>query len=270
MRSLNTSLPGGASPPKHGEPPGHLLQAFKVAALSVTHLYKMAADDMGKARSEGYQDALDDLLGFLDKEDIGLNDGEGWRIREWATARLDGRDSASQHAESDDEVAEKVDGPSSPILQRSQSETRLDANQQSTRTSSPMRTEPPIPPMGPPATTDLTSTAVPHQNTFAFRASHPYPQDADTVLSDLNSLDNNRIQTPNNPGITITRPSRTSTRHNNHSSRHSSHNTRAPSMLGRGAGQKRRAVVPDIDFFDLGNLDYGKDGFGGGKRGRYA
>ena len=81
MRSLNTSLPG-TSPPKQqkGEPPEQLLQAFKAAALSVTKLYKTAAADQGRTRAEGYQDALDELLAFLDREDIGLSDGEGWRI----------------------------------------------------------------------------------------------------------------------------------------------------------------------------------------------
>ena len=72
MRSLNTSLPGTSPSKQHGsEPPEQLLQAFKAAALSVTKLYKTAALDQTRARSEGYQDALDDLLSFLDKEDIG-------------------------------------------------------------------------------------------------------------------------------------------------------------------------------------------------------
>jgi hypothetical protein len=280
MRSLNSSLPGpGTSPPKQqtAEPPANLLQAFRAAALSITTLYKNASDDLGKSRAEGYQDALDDLLGFLDKEDIGLSDGEGWRIRQWATERLDGRDSASQHAESDDEVAEKAERGSSPVLQRSQSDTRLSVNAQSTRTSSPMRTEssaPPVAASAPTPATEPVPNAVPQQGTFTFRASQQYPQDADIVLSDLNITDNNRSlnlgnsHSSHNPGITITRPSRTSSRHNSHSTRH---NTRTSNTIGRGAGHKRKANLPDFDFFDLGNLEYGKDGFGGGgKRGRFA
>ena len=68
MRSLNTSLPG-ASPPKQqtGESSEQLLAAFKSAALSVTTLYKTAAAKQSKARADGYQDALDELLTFLDK-----------------------------------------------------------------------------------------------------------------------------------------------------------------------------------------------------------
>ncbi|TVY84010.1 hypothetical protein LSUE1_G002057 [Lachnellula suecica] len=278
MRSLNTSLPGATTSPSKqqgGEPPGNLLQAFRAAALSITTLYKNASDDLGRSRAEGYQDALDDLLGFLDKEDIGLSDGEGWRIRQWATERLDGRDSASQHADSDDESAEKGQRGSSPVIQRSQSDTRLNPNAQPTRTASPMRTESSAPPTAAPAHTPTTGAAadlppaVPQQGAFAFRASHPYPQDADTILSDLNITDNNRTQnlgSSTHPGITISRPSRTTSRHNNHSTRL---NTRISSTIGRGAGQKRKANLQD--FFDIGNLDYGRDGFGGGgKRGRFA
>ena len=275
MRSLNTSLPG-ATPTKQqmGEPSEQLLTAFKAAALSVTNLYKSAAADQGRARAEGYQDALDELLAFLDKEDIGLSDGEGWRIRRWATERLDGRDSVSQHVESDDEISEKPERGSSPILQRSQSVTRLSSAGRLARTTSPARTESAPPPTNiTPITEEATVNIVPPQGTFTFRSSLSYPQDADVVLSDLEIADNARAQSHDgsitshasntgSSGITVTRPSRT--RHNNHSARINSRNT---TSIGRGAGQKRK--INFGEFFDIGNL--GKDGFGGGgKRGRFA
>jgi len=276
MRSLNTSLPGaGTSPskPQTSEPPGNLIQAFRAAALSITTLYKTAADDLGKSRAEGYQDALDDLLAFLDKEDIGLSDGEGWRIRQWATERLDGRDSVSQHAESDDETVEKAESGSSPVLSRSQSDTRLNTNSRATRIASPMRTESSAPPTPAPTPAEVSAPSMPQQTAFTFRAPQQYPQDADIVLSDLNITDNTRSQShgttysSSNPGITITRPSRTGSRHNSHSTRL---NSRVPSAVAR-VGQKRKANLPDFDFFDIGNLEYGKDGSGGGgKRGRFA
>ncbi|TVY49562.1 hypothetical protein LOCC1_G000552 [Lachnellula occidentalis] len=278
MRSLNTSLPGaGTSSARQQtvEPPGNLIQAFRSAALSITTLYKTAADDLGKSRAEGYQDALDDLLTFLDKQDIGLSDGEGWRIRQWATEKLDGRDSVSQHAESDDEAVEKAEAaPSSPILQRSQSDTRLNTNPQPTRTTSPMRTESSGPPTAASTPAEVQAPSVPQQGAFTFRSSQQYPQDADIVLDDLNITDNTRSQShgpthsSNNPGITISRPSRTGSRHSNHSARLGS---RVPSAVTR-VGHKRKANLPDFDFFDIGTLDYGKDGSGGGggKRGRFA
>jgi hypothetical protein len=277
MRSLNTSLPG-ATPAKQqiGEPSEQLLTAFKAAALSVTNLYKSAAADQGRARSEGYQDALDELLAFLDKEDIGLSDGEGWRIRRWATERLDGRDSVSQNMESDDENSEKPEPGSSPVLQRSQSATRLSSASRPARAASPTRTESAPPPtIITPIDEEPPVDLVPPQSTFTFRSSHSYPQDADIILSDLEIADNTRAPSHDGSvtshasntaasGITITRPSRT--RHNNHSTRINSRNTNS---IGRGAGQKRK--INFGEFFDIGNLGHSKEGFGGGgKRGRFA
>ncbi len=259
----------GTSPSKQHvpEPPEQLLQAFKAAALSVTKLYKTAASDQNRARSEGYQDALDELLAFLDKEDIGLSDGEGWRIRRWATERLDGRDAVSQHAESDDET-DKQERASSPILERTQSATQL-----SGRTASPVRTESVTPIIPPPIIEQ--PTMLPPASTFTFRSSHPYPQDTDMNLSDLDlsdsrvqpldaSIVSHRSQSPS-ASITITRPSRNASRLN----QTSRHNARTTSSMGRGAGQKRKINLGE--FFDIGNLGHGKDGFGGGgKRGRFA
>lgn len=275
MRSLNTSLPGHtpANPtPAKQEPPEQLLTAFKAAALSVTNLYKSAAVDQRRARAEGYQDALDELLGFLDKEDIGLSDGEGWRIRRWATERLDGRDSVSPNLESDDEASEKADRGSSPVLQRSQSTTRIPSTSNPIRTASPARTESAPPPTIPtPDNLDLDATPVPPQATFTFRSSHPYPQDADIILSDLDLSDSGRAShdalttshTSNTTSSGHARPPRA--RHSNLSARV---NTR-PTSIGRGAGQKRK--VNYGEFFDIGNLGLGKDAFGGGgKRGRFA
>jgi hypothetical protein len=268
MRSLNTSLPGTSPSKQHGpEPPEQLLQAFKAAALSVTKLYKTAAADQSRARSEGYQDALDELLAFLDREDIGLSDGEGWRIRRWATERLDGRDAVSQHAESDDET-DKQERASSPILERTQSATQMP-----TRTASPIRTESVTPIISPPNVEQ--PTMLPPASTFTFRSSHPYPQDTDMSLSDLNLSDSrgqpldativsHRSQSPS-ASITITRPSRSTSRLN----QTSRHNTRTTNPIGKGAGQKRKINLGE--FFDIGNLGHGKDGFGGGgKRGRFA
>ena len=73
MRSLNKSLPK-----TRRQPDVH--QSFRTAALNVTNLYKSALADLDRARTDGYQEALDDLLAFLDKENMGLGDGAaGWK-----------------------------------------------------------------------------------------------------------------------------------------------------------------------------------------------
>ncbi|KAG0645773.1 Uncharacterized protein D0Z07_7811 [Hyphodiscus hymeniophilus] len=274
MRSLNTSLPGASPSKQVSEPPEQILSAFKAAALSVTKLYQTAAADQGRARSEGYQDALDDLLSFLDKEDIGLSDGEGWRIRRWATERLDGRgDSGSQTMESEDEAAEKTDGGSSPELHRSHSATRLSSmTRASTRTVSPSRTESLAPPaINTPPASDAANT-IPPQAAFTFRSTQQFPQDADMITSDLsNDPSETRREgshTSNPP--TLPRP-RTNQRHASHSARQS---PRTAASLGR-TGQKRKFTVGDItEYFDFSGLGNGRDNFGGaggggGKRGRF-
>lgn len=272
MRSLNTSLPG-TSPPKqyHGEPPEQLLQSFKAAALSVTKLYKTAAADLGRARAEGYQDALDELLAYLDKEDIGLSDGEGWKIRRWATERLDGRDAVSQNMESDDEAGDKTDRASSPEIQRSQT-TRLSPTAPTVRSSPVARPEPqPTPTI---ITPNEATVLPPPQGVFTFRSSHPYPHDADVTLSDLELSDVTRTQTQDGTApshtagspIPLTRNIRGNGRHGNHQART---NPRSSSAISRAAGQKRK--INFAELFDISNPGSGKDVFGGGgKRGRFA
>lgn len=258
MRSLNTSLPR-ASPVK-SEPPEQILQAFKAAALSVTNLYKTAAADQVRARSEGYQDALDDLLTFLDKQNIGLSDGEGWRIRRWATERLDGRE---QHGESD----EDIDNAEPPLAaSRTESSTHIP-----NRCPSPVRIEPQV------AEHVEPTQMQPPTSNFTFRSSHAYPLDADLNSSDAEGQESGHASLESSiaslsqgqsshstTNSARNRPSNrqiSSNRHDNRSSR-----------LGRSSGHKRKVNLGD--FFDLGNLGIHRDGFGGaggggGKRARF-
>jgi hypothetical protein len=259
MRTLNSSLPK-TSPPKQQtqDPPEQLLDAFKAAALSVTNLYKRAASDQTKTRAAGYQDALDDLLAFLDKENIGLNDGEGWSIRQWATSRLDGRDPLAQNIESDDEI-EKPERGSSPILQRKPSITQIP--QLPTRTSSPARQpEPSIPEV------ISEEPVLPPVGNFTFRSTIHYPADAEMTDDEQHREPplGATIIPANSPSITVTRASRSTARQ----TQRTRHSTRASTT--RTAGQKRKIDLGE--FFDLGNLGQGKDGFGGSgnKRGRFA
>ncbi|KAH8902380.1 hypothetical protein BR93DRAFT_920517 [Coniochaeta sp. PMI_546] len=252
------------------ESPEQLLDAFKAAALSVTKLYKISAAAQAKARADGYQDCLDDLLSFLDKENIGVSDGEGWRIRRWATERLEGRDAVSQAMESDDEV-EKAEPLSSPEIHRSSSVTRL--SPAATRDEVNMRDSAP-PVMEPvvevvevaeeqPQQQKQPEFVVPTQDTFTFQASHAYPsQDSYLNLDNLNLSD-----THSTSNATTTSMPRSIRRHGS-TPRSSSRNT--ANHLGRGAGQKRRLNLGEI--FDLGSLGYGKDPFGsnGSKRSRHS
>ncbi|KIW01060.1 uncharacterized protein PV09_07574 [Verruconis gallopava] len=271
MRSLNTSLPHASSPRKQrSQPPEHLLAQFKQAALSVTNLYKAAASEHDKAYHEGYQDALEELLSFLDKENLGLQDGEGWRVRQWATERFEGTSAATaaNGSESDDEhEEEKTTQPeTSPTLGR-KATPELQPTLEATLNPSPAHTRsesaPPItaaPTVEPPTQRDNTNIvqtySVP-QAEFTFQSNHPLPTVHDIDMD---------ASTDNNGTVHINVVPR-STRNARQNARSLN---RTGSSLGPGAGMKRR--LPNFDFFDLGGFN-GKDGFGGpgggGKRGRF-
>ncbi|KAF9882378.1 hypothetical protein CkaCkLH20_00414 [Colletotrichum karsti] len=262
MRSLNTSLPGSSAAKQQAaqnDSPEQLLDAFKAAALSVTKLYKTSAAAQSKSRQEGYQDCLDDLLAFLDKEKIGLGDGDGWRIRSWATKQLEGRD--SQNTESDDE-AEKPEPASSPELNRSNSETQMREENQMTTDAAPMAPQSSEADDEP----EVMPITVPTQDTFTFQSSHPWPpqppqQDAYLNLANLDLSDS---RTHDNSTTNINTASRSSRpRHPANMPRSA---TRQGNNLGRGAGSKRKINFAEI--FDLSSLD--KNMFGGGpKRSRH-
>lgn len=234
---------GAGKQPAQTESPEQLLDVFKAAALSVTKLYKTSAAAQSKARSDGYQDCLDDLLTFLDKEGLGLGDGEGWKIRRWATERLDGRESSSQSLESEDEV-DKAETASSPEMHRANSTSQLSAQ---TRTDS-------APPSIPPVIEEPTPIIVPSQDAFTFQSTHAYPNIATLDLSDPKPLDGSSIMSARASKARLNNATRPVPRPGTH--------------LAQRAGSKRKLNFDEI--FDIGSLG-GKDPFGsGGKRGRHA
>ena len=263
MRTLNTSLPRPRSA-RLSQPPEQLIQAFKNAALSVTNLYRTAEADENRARQAGYQEALDDLLMYLDKKNIGLNDGEGWIIRTWATERLDSKFSTLGNSDSDEEHRETVGptGSTSPLNLAKSPGKNIESVNQTTDSPSPVKEE---------SVTIGSHISVSNSNTsnhtpgiFTFRSSHPQPQDVDTHLPEgSTTIDTSctespiQCQTPSSITVNVLPRGSRSSRTNRQSQRSST--TR---NLGTGAGSKRR--LPFGDYFDLGSLE----GSGGSKRGR--
>jgi hypothetical protein len=227
------------------ETPEQLLDVFKAAALSVTKLYKTSAAAEARARADGYQDCLDDLLTLLDKENIGLSDGEGWRIRRWATERLDGREAVSQGTESEEEPEKTEPAPTSDSLRAiavPQQQLGQPRAESAPVASSPVNDTPPPPP----------HFVVPSQDNFTFQSSHQYPNIATLDLSDTRPHDNSSGPT-----------SRTAKSRLNGSHRPGA---RSSNLLGRGAGSKRKMDINELFGGCLG----GKDPFGnGGKRSRH-
>ncbi|PYH46784.1 uncharacterized protein BP01DRAFT_355179 [Aspergillus saccharolyticus JOP 1030-1] len=258
MRSLNTSLPSSTPRP---QPPEQLLQSFKAAALSVTNLYKNAVFEQAQAKQAGYQEAIEDLLHFLDRENLGLCDGEGWKVRQWATERSDG---IGAHSD-DDEVEKQTRGTTPAAVRKAQPES--EPTRQATKSTSPSVDEPRAPP--PQASSPPSSPPSSESNTFdrptifTFTAGPAFPpeQDMDVQPSD-NSTPSSQDGAPVSVSV-LPRNSRQQPRHNNFSRSTPRSSTRESSV---GLGSKRKLTVPD--FFDLSGLG-NRDLFGGGKRGRY-
>lgn len=258
MRSLNTSLPKNMPP--------DLLAAFRTAALSVTNLYKAAAASDSSSHQAGYQDALEDLLAFLDKENLGLQDGEGWRVRQWATEKYDRELPANQHNDSEDEPTEmdkeRSASParsSNSVDEESASSTTLPARS----ASAPAEEQPPRQP-------STQQTPV-----YRFTGVPPTPQDTPMQASDSSP----QVEEPEPPILTqsssgspirvelIGRGSRTPHRHAG--SRHGIRQTTRDFTFT--AGSKRKLQFPVPDFFDISNLGGGDASNGrGGKKGRFA
>ncbi|KAF1958153.1 hypothetical protein CC80DRAFT_490798 [Byssothecium circinans] len=253
MRSLNTSLPRARRRQPTPQPDTH--QAFRSAALTVTNLYKNALADIDRARSDGYQDALEDLVGFLDKENIGLDDGEGWRIRQWIAERLDGaHGTLPVHSTSDsDEEEDKRARSSSPIMERNSSPEDTRAVERVAEPAIRCDSAPPLVAAEPSPDAEMT----PLPTMFHFSSPQTYPSNAvaEPTSYDLPAAARRAFPAPRRP--------------NHRSSSRNLQRAAAQNIvsLGSGAGQKRKLMQ---DFF---NVDFNNDrrdgpGGGGGKRGR--
>lgn len=273
MRHLSSSLP---TTRRRNEQTHQLLSDFKAAALSVTNLYKTAAAENTRAREAGYQDALDDLLAFLDKENLGLMDGEGWRVRRWATERLDDGPKASE--DEDDGGKEEVADTrsSSPEAQRkpmgNPTSSDLVEEEQQRRASEPPQhaPQPQHQNHAPTQAAPATSTPAPALEDFSFRSAQAYPTNhnrEDGQTMDVDPASNNTVRVA----------PKASSRSRHTRNRDSNRTSTGPTFnfnLGSGAGSKRKMPYPD--FFDIsglnpdGNDTNRKDGGGrGGKKGRH-
>jgi len=260
----------GTSPPKTtvgADSPEQLLDAFKAAALSVTKLYKTSAAAQAKSRTDGYQDCLDDLLVFLDKHNIGLGDGEGWQIRKWATERLDGRDSAPQITD-DEEDTDKTDIVSSPEISRASAVPNVASVPATVRNESapPASQSPSTTPETTPVEQQMIT--VPTQDHFTFQCPHPYPQESYLNLANLDLSDRIRTNDGTTQGSSATPGSQTTKPRRDKRNLRPRNSTMTSGHLGKGAGQKR--PINFAELFDVGGLNFGKDVFGReGKRSRH-
>ncbi|KAL5116874.1 hypothetical protein ACEQ8H_005226 [Pleosporales sp. CAS-2024a] len=246
MGSLDKSLPK-----TQRQPDVH--QSFRTAALNVTNLYKAALADLDRARSDGNQDALDELLEFLDRENIGHGNGEGWKIRQWVAERLEGALPKQTGSDSDeDELEDKRARSSSPIMEHSVVPDYSAAQENIVEATHRSDSAPPLQPEAPNPEGDMASM----NHVFQFSASPSYPptNTSDNTVSEFTAAA--RRGFPN--------ARRSSNRPSSRSLPRSAAQTLL--QLGNGAGQKRRIMH---DFFNVDGFNDRRDGSSGGpKRGR--
>ncbi|KAH8701294.1 hypothetical protein GQ44DRAFT_717828 [Phaeosphaeriaceae sp. PMI808] len=254
MRSLNTSLPR-----TRRQPDVH--QSFRTAALNVTNLYKSCLADLEGARTNGYQEALEELLSFMTKENIGMGEGEGGRIRQWATERLDGALPNKQSGSDSDEedLDDKRARSSSPVMEHNLVPRDIHTTGRIVETA--LRPDSAPPPIQMEATTTEGDMAQ-LNHVFQFSAPQSYPSSAtstttatsDTAVSDFAAAARRAFPNPR--------------RLSNRSSSRNLQRSAAQNLfqLGNGAGQKRRLMQ---DFFNIDGPNDRRDGSSGGpKRGR--
>lgn len=255
MRSLNTSLPSSTPRP---QPPEQLLQQFKSAALSVTNLYKNAVYEQSQAKQAGYQEAVEDLLQFLDRENLGLGDGEGWKVRQWATEKRDGVGGPTSDDDDQGDADKRARSTTPATVRREPREPT--AAQQPPRSASPPKDDR-VASQHPAPSQQHGSDAnvLDKPAIFTFSAGPTFPQGQDV---DMHSSDNSSTSSQDSFPV-LPRNSRQHHRHGNMSRPNQRTPTREPSV---GLGSKRKLTFPD--FFDLSGANT-RDIFGGGKRGRF-
>lgn len=272
MRSLNTSLPASQS---RRSPAPELLQAFKSAALTVTNLYKTAVAEQATTVNSGYQDAIEDLLSFLDRENLGLKDGEGWKIRQWATERFEARDATHNSTDSDEDRADtaKRARSSSAASPARTNHEGLDMRDHSNSDASAPRREAAA--TLPAQKEEIHPPVTERPPIFTFSAAQALPnRDIPMHISDTSSSD---PQASNHPSFEIsatqaTNPVRVEVvnrgariQSRNINARHSSRSSNRDFAFT--GGTKRKFQLPE--FFDISNAGTLREGANAGKRGRH-
>ncbi|KAF2674321.1 hypothetical protein BT63DRAFT_7710 [Microthyrium microscopicum] len=172
MRGLRGSLPLASS--RRNE----LLQPFRDTACALTTLYKDASAEVDRAYSTGAKEALEELLAEMDRENLGLQEGEGWRVRQLVmqlyqglegTEKSESGNNASVEKKAQEDVSPR--GSSSPIPMPPITEPTTTREQQSrSLDTEPVDARQQSPPA--PKSVASTSGSLIHP-IFTFTAPHP-------------------------------------------------------------------------------------------------
>lgn len=98
-----------------------LLQPFRDSAYNLTAFFKTASAEVDRAFADGARSALEQLLAGMDRENLGLQEGEGWRVRQMVMDLYQGLQAdegdVSEDGLPEPEEEDKASEGSSPVRQ---------------------------------------------------------------------------------------------------------------------------------------------------------
>jgi hypothetical protein len=112
-----------------------VLAPFKQTAFALTTLFKTASAEIDRAYSDGAREALELLLSSMDRENLGLQEGEGWRVRQMVMELYQGLGGEGQKPASQGQKQEE-DVPSDESLSESETSHAEDSMSTDEQTAS--------------------------------------------------------------------------------------------------------------------------------------
>ncbi|PWW72894.1 hypothetical protein C7212DRAFT_354114 [Tuber magnatum] len=290
MTSLSSNLPNENHAPE--DPPDSepgpsstlLLQAFKQTALSVTNLYKAAANEAQRSRRdgrvEGYQDCLEDFLVFVDRIESRGDQKTLAMLRQWALGKrrklAPGAGWKPRHKREDTGMEEAMDSDEITTPVNADVERAETPSVASPLSDHQLQTAPPsVPPPPPPHTAHTqqqpfnplsrrsspTHSRQPNPG-FSFRSNLDLPRHVPPPpalgISEHRSTDIDLNSPPTSPNLAAQKPifhGISATSGSNPGFRGVS---RSPSTtaINRNQGTKRRfGSIGDFDFFEMAELE---------------
>ncbi|KAI5853225.1 hypothetical protein DFP73DRAFT_590276 [Morchella snyderi] len=240
-----------------------LLAAFKQTALSVTTLYKTAANEAERSRREGrvegYQDCIDDLLLFLEKVEGRCDKNSLETMRQWALSRRRKAGGTSKSKSRREDREESVDSEELPTIDNNV-ESVSPQHQQQNSPSAPQHSanNSPPRPVKPQPSDVLQQTPV-----FSFRADMDLPRHVPAQPRfDNNSFeelpDTELYSPPTSPTLSAHNPTIFQNRAGSNTTNPPPFRLGSPTSTGRHPQQRtgnKRRIGTMADFFDFPGVE---------------
>lgn len=267
LTSLSSTLP--RSNPSNEDPDQLsstlLLAAFKQTALSVTTLYKTAANEAERSRregrAEGYQDCIDDLLLFVEKVEGRCDKNTLETMRQWALSRRRKAGGTSKPKPRREDREESIDSEELPTI---------DNNAESASPQPQQQNSPPSPQQqhsvdnSPPKhIKSQTSDMLQQTPVFSFRADMDLPRHVPSQPRfDNNNFeelpDSELYSPPTSPTLSAHNPTIFQNRSGSNTANPPAFRLGSPTSTGRHSQQRtgnKRRIGSMADFFDFPGVE---------------